>query len=174
MEKNEIVPFVATWMDPEIIILGKVRKRKTNAIWHCLSVKSQIWHKWTYLWKRNRLADIKNGFAVTEREDRWRWKDQELGIHRHKLSNTGWINNKVLLYCTGRYSQYLVINLNRKEYTCITQSRCCREKLTQHCKPVIVSIHFLKSGYLGGAGNGRIIERVSGGYWMWAVHCPWI
>ena len=32
MEKNEIVPFVATWMDPEIIILSKVRKRKTNTI----------------------------------------------------------------------------------------------------------------------------------------------
>ena len=27
-EKNEIMPFAATWMDPEVIILSQVRKRK--------------------------------------------------------------------------------------------------------------------------------------------------
>ena len=29
---------------------------------------------------------------------------------------TGWINNKVLLYSTGNYIQYPVINYNEKEY----------------------------------------------------------
>ena len=32
IKKNEIMPFAATWMDPEIIILSEVRKRKTNTI----------------------------------------------------------------------------------------------------------------------------------------------
>ena len=32
IKKNEIMPFVATWMDLEIIILSKVSKRKTNMI----------------------------------------------------------------------------------------------------------------------------------------------
>ena len=32
IKKNEIMPFVTTWMDLEIIILTKVRKRKTNAV----------------------------------------------------------------------------------------------------------------------------------------------
>ena len=29
-KRNEIMPFVATWMDPDIIILSKVNQTKTN------------------------------------------------------------------------------------------------------------------------------------------------
>lgn len=43
-------------------------------------------------------------------------KDWELGISRCKLLYTEWINNKVLLYCTGNYIQYTVINHNEKNY----------------------------------------------------------
>ena len=32
IKRNEIMPFAATWMDLEIIILREVRKRKTNTI----------------------------------------------------------------------------------------------------------------------------------------------
>ena len=40
----------------------------------------------------------------------------EFGISRCKLLYIGWINNKVLLYSTGNYIQYPVINHNGKEY----------------------------------------------------------
>ena len=40
----------------------------------------------------------------------------EFGISRCKLVYIGWINNKVLLYSTGNYIQYPVINQNGKEY----------------------------------------------------------
>ena len=43
-------------------------------------------------------------------------KDWELGINRRKLLYIGWINNKVLLYNTGNYIQYAVINHNGKEF----------------------------------------------------------
>ena len=41
IKKNKIVPFAATWMQPEIIILSEVSQRKTNIIWHHLYVKSK-------------------------------------------------------------------------------------------------------------------------------------
>ena len=43
--KNEIMPFVATWMQLEITILSEVRKRKTNTICYRIYVGSKMWHK---------------------------------------------------------------------------------------------------------------------------------
>ena len=42
--------------------------------------------------------------------------DQKSEISRCKLLYIEWINNKVLLYSTGNYIQYPVINNNGKEY----------------------------------------------------------
>ena len=41
--------------------------------------------------------------------------DWEFGISRCKLLYIGWINDKVLLYSTGNYVQYSVINQNGKD-----------------------------------------------------------
>ena len=57
----------------------------------------------------------------------------EFGISRCKLLYIEWMDNKVLLYSTGNYVQYLVINHSGKEYkkecvyiyVCITESLCC-------------------------------------------------
>ena len=40
----------------------------------------------------------------------------EFGDSRCKLLYIGWINNKVLLYSTGNYIQYPMINHDRKGY----------------------------------------------------------
>ena len=45
-----------------------------------------------------------------------RGKDWEFEISRHKLLYIEWINNGVLLYSTGNYIQYPIINHNGKEY----------------------------------------------------------
>ena len=42
--------------------------------------------------------------------------DWEFGINSSKLLYTDWINKNVLLYSTGNYIQYPVINHNGKEY----------------------------------------------------------
>ena len=48
-KENEIMPFVATWIDLQIIILSEVSQKKTNTIQYHLYTESKIWHKWTYL-----------------------------------------------------------------------------------------------------------------------------
>ena len=53
-------------------------------------------------------------------------EDWEFGISSCKLLHIIWIHNKVLLYSTGNYIQYPVINHNgkeyEKEYVCINES----------------------------------------------------
>ena len=43
-------------------------------------------------------------------------KDWGFGISRCELLYIGWINNKILLYSTGNYIHYPVINHDGKEY----------------------------------------------------------
>ena len=61
-----------------------------------------------------------------------------------------WINNKVLLYSTGNYIQYLVVNHNRKNirmHVCVhiyieLNHFAVWQKLTKHCKATILEFFF--------------------------------
>ena len=81
--------------------------------------------------KQNRIRDIENRLVVAKGEAGGRGMNWEFGISRCKLVYIDWLNNKVLLYSTGNYIQYPVINHNIKEYEkeciyiCITESLCC-------------------------------------------------
>ena len=65
----------------------------------------------------------------------WGRDGVEFVISRCKLVCIEWKNNKVLLYSTGNYIQYPVINCNRKEYEkeyiyiCITESLGCTAEI---------------------------------------------
>ena len=58
-EKNKM-PFVAIWMELDIIILCEVNKKKTNTTWYHLYMESKIWPKWTYPQNRHRPTDIES------------------------------------------------------------------------------------------------------------------
>ena len=61
---------------------------------------------------------------------RGRFRNRKLfGIRRCKLLYVGWINNKVLLYSTGNYIQYLMINHNGKDYKNECKFLCKTESL---------------------------------------------
>ena len=69
---------------------------------------------------------------VAKGEGSWGGMEWEVGVSRCKLVLVEWINNKVLLYSTGNYIQYPVINHDKKEciyiYICITESLCYTAK----------------------------------------------
>ena len=49
-----------------------------------------------------------------QEEGKWRKNGLGLGFSRCKLLYREWINNRVLLYSTGNYIQYPLINLMEK------------------------------------------------------------
>ena len=51
-----------------------------------------------------------------------RGTDWESLVSRYKLLYTEWINDKVLLYSTGNYLQYSVINHSERE--CFKNNEC--------------------------------------------------
>ena len=114
IKKNEMMPFAATWKDLEMIILSEVSQRKTNIISYRLSVESKLWHKWTYLWNRNRLTGTENRLVVAKGGEVVERRIGSLGLVDANYY-IEWINNKVLLYSTGNYIQYPVINHSGKE-----------------------------------------------------------
>ena len=63
IKNNEIMPFVATWMDLEIIILREISQRKMSIIQYHLY--------------GNRLTDLENKLMVTKGE---RWRGDKLGV----------------------------------------------------------------------------------------------
>ena len=65
MKKNELIPYAATWMDLEIIILAEEREISYD-ITYMLNLKK--WYKWTYFQSRNRLIDIEKELMVIKVE----------------------------------------------------------------------------------------------------------
>ena len=131
-KKNDIMPFVAIWMDPEIIILSKIsQKEKDKYIWHHIYVEPKIWHKWTYLWNRNKLTDIERTDLCLLRGRRCGGRtDWEFGTRKCKLLYTEWINKAL---CTMWNRELYSISCNKPSckiiwkriYISITESLCC-------------------------------------------------
>ena len=86
----------------------------------CLGLAgSEIWRIFFFF-----FLIIENRPVLVKREDEW--EKDALGVWdtRCKLLYIEWINNKVLLYSTGYYVQYPVINHNGKEHEIVHKDIC--------------------------------------------------
>ena len=89
------------------------RQRKTDTV-YLLYVESKKYNKLVNIVKKKKQTD-----RYREQTSGYQWgegRGREFGISRCKLWYTEWINIKVLLYSTGNYIQYPIINHNGKEY----------------------------------------------------------
>ena len=66
IKKNEILPFAATWMDLEVIMLSEISQRKINTVWYHLYVESK---------KYNKVVNI------TKKKQIHRYREQTTGYH---------------------------------------------------------------------------------------------
>ena len=108
------MPFAATSMDLEIIILSEVRQRKTNII-YCLYVESKkkstnelIYETEIELQMQRTNLQLPGGKG----QGGTNW---EIGIDVYTLLDIKQITNKNLLYSTGNSTQYSVMAYMGKE-----------------------------------------------------------
>ena len=64
IKKNEILPFVTTWMNLE----GEISQRMTSSIWGHLYVESKKQNKWTNITKQKQTHRQGNKQVVARRE----------------------------------------------------------------------------------------------------------
>ena len=65
-KKDNIMPFAATWMELESLILSEIaRKRKTNTIWYHLFVESKIWHSMILSTKQKQIKAKESRLVVS-------------------------------------------------------------------------------------------------------------
>ena len=102
-KKSKIMPFAATWMNLEIVILSEVSQIKKDK-YRMISLIYRIlkkWYKWTYLQKRSWVTDIETNLWLPKAEGEEGW-----------IGRWGWlthyITNKNLLNSTGNSIQYSV------------------------------------------------------------------
>ena len=115
IKKNEIMPFAATWMGLETVILSEVSQRRRNILWHPLYVESKKkWYKWIYLQNIKRFTDLENelmvaggrmGKAIVKR----------FGMGMYTLLYLKQITNKDLVYSMWNSVQWYVATRTERE-----------------------------------------------------------
>ena len=105
------MPFAATRMQLEIIILREVRMRKTNTI-HAAYMWNLKYDTNGPIYKIETDSQTQKTLTVAK----GRGMDKEFRVIRCKLLHLEWISNKILLLQHRNYTQYPMINHNREEY----------------------------------------------------------
>ena len=103
IKKNEVMPFVATWMGLEIVTWSAGSQRKTDR-WYCLYMESEQMVQMYLLTKQETVTDVENKLMVTRGERREINWETGIDIYRYK------IGNKDLLYSTGNSTPYALYN----------------------------------------------------------------
>ena len=107
------MPFAATWMNPQIIMLSKSDQERqiSRDITYMQNLKYDT-NEIIYKIETNAPKSKSNLYLPKEKSG-WGGINQKLEISKCKFIKQK--NNKVLLYSTKNYIQYPVINQNRKE-----------------------------------------------------------
>ena len=100
------MPFAATWMELETLILSEVSQKEKDQC-HMISLICGIYYKT----QMNLSTEKKQTHGHREQTCgcQGRGMDGEFGVSRCQLFHLEWTSNEVLLYSPGNYSQSLGI-----------------------------------------------------------------
>ena len=104
IKKNKILPFVATWMDLEGIMLSEISHRRTNTVCYHLYVESKKYNKLVNISKKEADSDTENKLVVSRG-----------AVGRGNIGVKEWeVQTRLQGYIVqhGGYSQYFVITIN--------------------------------------------------------------
>ena len=118
------MPFAATWMDLEIVILSEVsytEKDKYHDIAYMWNLEKMMIQTNLYTKQKQTHRHRKQTYSYQRGKGGWGGINQEFGINIYTLLYMKEVNNKDLLYSTGNSTQYSVItymrkNLKKNEY----------------------------------------------------------
>ena len=105
IKKSEIMPFAATRMDLDIIILSEVSQTKANIIWYHLYVKSNKNDTKELTNKTETNSQISKPILWLSQGKLWGGGIRRMGIITHTHYCAKYVINKKLLYSTGRSAQ---------------------------------------------------------------------
>ena len=106
IKKNKIMPFAATWMQSETLILSEVSQKEKDKyhmishIWNLINGTNESFHRKENHEHREQTCGCQGGGGGNGMA----W---EFGGNRCKLWLLEWISNEVLLYSTGNLSSHL-------------------------------------------------------------------
>ena len=130
-KKNEIRPFAATWMDPEVLILSKVRWWKTNIIWYPLHVESKKRIQMNLLAEQTRLLRLWKIYGYQRGQVGGGWN--ALGLWDWHMHTEGygticqqgpavWHRELYPIFCDNLCGEIIWKRMDVR--TCITESLC--------------------------------------------------
>ena len=114
-------------------------------------MESKIWHKWAYLWNKNRLTDMENRLVVAKGVWGGRGMNWERGVSRCQLLHIKWINNRS--YCRAQGTTFNILwqtipekYFSKNAYMCKMSYFVAQQKLT-HCKSTILQFKSLERNF---------------------------
>ena len=99
IKKNKIMPFAATWMELETLILSEVSQKEKDK-YHMISLISGIYGTNEPFYRKETHG---LGEQTCQGGGEGSGMDWEFGVNRCKLLPLGWISNEILLRSTGNY-----------------------------------------------------------------------
>ena len=103
------MPFIATWLQPEILILSEVSQKEKDKC-YVMSLICGIQNMAQMNLSTDQKQTHRCGDQTCNCQGGGSGMDWEFGVSRCKLLHLEWISNEVLLYSTGNYIWFLGID----------------------------------------------------------------